>query len=170
MANTTTYKSPRARRHVAPVAAAGGNTENVPPLPSAVLGRLISLSPVGIPQISVGGGKPMIAQVLAQVSLDHLTVALDHGTPILVMFIDGDAMRPLIIGVMGSNSVTPRRATTAKVDGQRVELTGQDEVVLRCGGASITLTKTGKVVIKGTYVVSGSSGANRITGGSVQIN
>jgi len=44
------------------------------------------------------------------------------------------------------------------------------EIVLRCGKASITLTKAGKVMIKGTYVVSRSSGANKIKGASIALN
>ena len=42
--------------------------------------------------------------------------------------------------------------------------------MLRCGKASITLTREGKVLIKGAYLSSRSSGVNRIKGGSVQIN
>ena len=41
---------------------------------------------------------------------------------------------------------------------------------LRCGKASITLTRAGKVLIRGAYLLSRSSGVNRIKGGSVQIN
>ena len=44
------------------------------------------------------------------------------------------------------------------------------EIVLRCGKASITLTRAGKVLIRGAYISSWSSGANRIKGGSVQLN
>ena len=43
-------------------------------------------------------------------------------------------------------------------------------MVLRCGKASITLTKAGKVLIEGSYVLSRSTGVNRIKGGSVQLN
>jgi hypothetical protein len=42
--------------------------------------------------------------------------------------------------------------------------------VLHCGKASITLTRAGKVIIRGEYVLARSSGVNRIVGGSVQIN
>ena len=44
------------------------------------------------------------------------------------------------------------------------------QIVLRCGEASITLTRAGKVLIRGAYVLSRSSGTNRIQGGSVEIN
>ncbi len=46
----------------------------------------------------------------------------------------------------------------------------QDQIVLRCGKASITLTKEGKVILQGAYVSNQSSGVLRLKGGSVQIN
>lgn len=42
--------------------------------------------------------------------------------------------------------------------------------MLRCGKASITLTRSGKIILRGTYISSRSSGVIRIKGGSVQIN
>jgi hypothetical protein len=55
-------------------------------------------------------------------------------------------------------------------DGERMIVSAKEELVLRCGKASITLTKAGKVLIKGSYLLSRSSGVNRIKGGSVQLN
>jgi hypothetical protein len=55
-------------------------------------------------------------------------------------------------------------------DGERLLVTAKEQLVLRCGKATITLTKAGKVLIQGTYVSSRSSGVNRIKGGSVQLN
>jgi uncharacterized protein (DUF2345 family) len=59
---------------------------------------------------------------------------------------------------------------TVDIDGQRLQFEAKDEIVLKCGKASITLTKAGKIIIRGTYLLSRSSGVNRIKGGSVQIN
>lgn len=56
------------------------------------------------------------------------------------------------------------------VDGSEVVLEVQDEIVLRCGKASITLRRNGRIVIRGTYVENRAEGVNRIKGGSVQIN
>lgn len=56
------------------------------------------------------------------------------------------------------------------VDGKRVVIQGEEEVVFRCGESSITLTKQGKIVIRGKYLVNRASSVNRILGGSVQIN
>ena len=55
-------------------------------------------------------------------------------------------------------------------DGQRLIVNAKEQLVLRCGKASITLTQSGKVLIDGTYVLNRSSGVNRIKGGSVQLN
>ncbi len=59
---------------------------------------------------------------------------------------------------------------TIRVDGKRILIEGQEEIVLTCGDSSITLTKAGKILIRGKYLVSRSSGVNRILGGSVQVN
>ncbi len=58
----------------------------------------------------------------------------------------------------------------AQLDGERLEFSAEREIVLRCGKASITLTRAGKVIIRGAYLSSRSTGVNRIKGGSVQIN
>lgn len=58
----------------------------------------------------------------------------------------------------------------ADVDGRRVRVTAQDEIVLQCGSASVTLRRNGRVVIRGTYVETHSEGTNRIKGGQVRIN
>jgi hypothetical protein len=57
-----------------------------------------------------------------------------------------------------------------RVDGRRVEIEAADEIVLRCGQASIVLRRNGRVVIRGTYVETRSRGVNRVKGGSVEIN
>ena len=56
------------------------------------------------------------------------------------------------------------------VDGQRVVIEGSEQVQLKCGDASITLTKAGKILIRGKYLLNRASGVNRIVGGSVQVN
>lgn len=58
----------------------------------------------------------------------------------------------------------------ALVDGKRVVIDAADEIVLRCGKASITLRRNGRIVIRGTYVETRAEGVNRVKGGSVQIN
>lgn len=56
------------------------------------------------------------------------------------------------------------------IDGKHLVLEGHEEVVLRCGEASITLNRSGKISIRGKYLLSRATGMNRILGGSVQVN
>jgi hypothetical protein len=58
----------------------------------------------------------------------------------------------------------------AVIDGRRITLEADTEIVLRCGKSSITLTRSGKIILRGTHVVSRSSGANRVQGAQVRIN
>ena len=53
---------------------------------------------------------------------------------------------------------------------KQLVITADDEITLRCGESSITLTAAGKIILRGKYIVSRSSGVQRIKGGSVQIN
>ena len=66
----------------------------------------------------------------------------------------------------------PLEAWSVEVDGkpQRVQIDAQRELVLRCGDASITLTRAGKVLIRGKYVSTRSAGVNRVKGATVEIN
>lgn len=67
-------------------------------------------------------------------------------------------------------TVVPDKLDEASDDGETVTLEGKKQLVLRCGKATITLTRAGKVIINGAYVSTHSSGVNRIRGGSVRIN
>lgn len=94
------------------------------------------------------------------------------GASVLILFEGGAASRPLVVGLVADRVQRTSRAKPrdAVVDGQRVVLEGQKEIVLRCGRGSITLTADGKIVLKGTELVSRSSGANKIRGAMVNIN
>lgn len=94
----------------------------------------------------------------------------DIGTQVALMFVGGDPALPLVIGRIQRLPETRKEPAVAHIDGERLEFSAEREIVLRCGKASITLTREGKVLIKGAYLSSRSSGVHRIKGGSVQIN
>jgi hypothetical protein len=106
------------------------------------------------------------------------TVALHQaqiGSTVVVLFEQGDVRRPIVIGVLDDRASAmplsePLPPVSVQADGERMVIRAEREIVLRCGEASITLTRAGKVVIKGTYVLSRSSGVNRIKGAAVDIN
>jgi hypothetical protein len=102
------------------------------------------------------------------------TVALgaeDIGAEVALLFEQGDPCRPIVMGKMhAARPVAPQTELAAEVDGKRISFTAAEQIELRCGESSIVLTKAGKILIKGAYVLSRSTGVNRILGGSVQIN
>lgn len=96
------------------------------------------------------------------------------GQPVLLLFEQGDPARPIVVGVVRGRAGWPEADPPGQVqvdaDGERLHVSAKEELVLRCGKASITLTRAGKVLISGAYVSSRSSGVVRIKGGSVQLN
>lgn len=131
------------------------------------------------------------------IAMSTLGITAAHiGREVALLFANGDSQRPVIMGLIHSTQsalhdlilaydpaaversdlanddapATQSKTDDITVDGKRVVLEGKEEVVLRCGEASITLTKAGKILIRGNYLLNRSSGVNRIMGGSVQVN
>ena len=97
----------------------------------------------------------------------------DIGKEIALLFENGDPALPLVIGRIHKPQTKPvENATSVEVqlDEQHLVLSAQQSITLKCGKASITLTKAGKILLRGTYLLSRSSGVNRIKGGSIQLN
>lgn len=124
-------------------------------------------------------------------------VQADAGRQITLMFLDQDIEKPVITGVVHnaldailalseeegqvededealfSLPPTDEARATISVDNEPLDkllIEGKDEVTLRCGDASITLTRNGKLILRGKYILSRSSGVNRVLGASVQVN
>ncbi|NOX40632.1 MAG: hypothetical protein GXP05_09000 [Alphaproteobacteria bacterium] len=115
----------------------------------------------------VFAGNPKDHAVAAR-SLTALT-ADDAGAEVALLFEDGEFARPLIIGKI----IDPSRDPAAPVvirDGEQVNVTASEQLELRVGKASIIMKKDGHITIRGTYLVSHASAANRIRGGSVNLN
>lgn len=134
-----------------------------------VIGRLVGFDDDGYPLVAYPGNAGMRARTTTELGVE------DMGRELALMFENGDPARPLILGRMHCPVYSPggapgRSAVIAETDGERLELRANQEIVLRCGRASITLTRAGKILLRGAYLLSRSSGVNRIKGGSVQIN
>jgi uncharacterized protein DUF6484 len=148
----------------------------VPPGPrdridGVVVGTIIGFAEDGLVPLVIYHDQPGTAALSARTTLD--LYARHVGSSVVLVFEDGDPDRPIIMGCLRANAkALPDVAGQIEVetDGQRLIVTAKDQMVLRCGKASITLTKEGKVILQGAYVSSQSSGVLRIKGGSVQIN
>jgi len=139
-----------------------------PALPAVTLGWIVDCEPGRGPVVDFPGNPhgPSAARLLVALAIPTLQAAVAARQPVALVFERGDPSLPLITGLVQA----PGAAPSARVDGKRVVITGEEQVELRCGEASITLDKSGKLVIRGAYVETRARGTNRIKGGSVQIN
>ena len=161
-----------------------------------VLGVITEINALGQPFVnfSVNPNNKSLCAITTLVLTDQHV-----NRQVALLFKDGDLAQPIVIGLIHSplqamidnfedqQSEMKNNSTTEYdndnvdlsatlntddilVDGKKMTFEAQDEMVFKCGESSITLTKEGKVLIRGKYLLNRSSGVNRIMGGSVQVN
>jgi hypothetical protein len=117
-------------------------------------------------------------EIVVARSTTHLSTA-QIGATVVVVCEEGDVRRPIVLGVIQERPVaveTPPEGAerpqlvSVRVDDDSLVLSADRQIELKCGEASITLTRAGKVLITGCYVLSRSSGYNKIKGAVVDIN
>lgn len=143
----------------------------------ASFATIVSLAPDGTPEVHLDDDGPAVpARLAVRTTRARIEKAIAVRQQAVVVFEGSDRSRPIIVGFIEALEQPQPDASAgipvieADVDGRRVRLTAQDEIVLECGSASVTLRRNGRVVIRGTYVETRSDGTNRIRGGQVQIN
>jgi len=141
-------------------------------VPSAVTARFRGFDQDNRPLVV---GLPDLADELVPARTTIALSASQVGSSVVLLFESGDIRRPIIVGVLQEAHSVPMISNSAQklsvdADDERLVLTADREIVLRCGHASITLTRAGKVLIQGAYVLSRSSGYNKIKGAAVDIN
>lgn len=163
------------------------STEKIPS--EIIIGDLVEINKLGEPVINYDGNslnKSLVAISTVALNKKHI------GRKVAILFANGNVENPVIMGLIHSPlnemldsyesekiekdddmqqlEIVSKEEQDLKIDGKRIVLEGKEEVVLKCGDASITLTKAGKILIRGKYLLNRSDGVNRIMGGSVQIN
>ncbi len=132
-----------------------------------VIGRLVAIDEDGRARVSWPGCEPegAPAKVFCPLSPDHI------GREVALTFELGDPERPMVMGALNTElSAAAKPSPQAVADGERLVFSAEREIELRCGDASIILTRGGKVIIRGAYVHTQSSGLHRILGAAVKIN
>ena len=160
-------------------------SESLEKVEGVVIGVIITHTSLGAPMVAYSGnlsGAPVEAKSTIALSSESI------GREVALLFEAGDVNKPIIIGLMHNPQPLEAEHSEANVqeeqgvlnpdtsqknivvDGESMRVNAKREIVLKCGKASITLTSSGKVIIRGNYISTRSSGVNRIKGGSVQIN
>jgi hypothetical protein len=139
-----------------------------PTIPGVIVGTLAGFDETGTPLVAFSGnmeGGSFPARSTLALAVRQI------GYELVLVFEQGDLTKPIILGCIVPKSLAQESGRPeATLDGEQVVLSAEREIVLRCGKSSITLTRAGKVIVRGAYLLSRSSGINRIKGGSVQIN
>jgi hypothetical protein len=142
------------------------------PVEGVVVGVLVALPADRTAPLVGFDGQPGHDAIRARTTVD-LTVD-NVGQRVALMFERGDRRWPIVVGCLRESrqESAPEPSTHVEVssDGQRLLLTAKEQIVLRCGKASITLTSVGKVIVQGAYLSNRSSGVLRLKGSSVQLN
>lgn len=149
----------------------------------AHIGWIAGASVGGRPLVDFPGNRagPLEAGSTVRATRRDLEAAAQRRQPVVLLFDGGDLGSPIVLGfiVQTAPEAEPPLLAEAslsappeavQVDGKRICIEGQDEVVLRCGEASITLRRNGKLILRGTYLESSAKGTHRIRGGTVRVN
>lgn len=151
-----------------------------PDFKSIKTGKIVKIDQKGTVFIDFSGNRqgPLHARVTGA-AIDSISRWPDiNEMTVLIAFEENDIQRPVVIDVIhdriepspSAMSLDRNNQDTVKIDGETVTFEAKKEIVMQCGKSSITLTRAGKVLIRGAYLLNRSSGVNRIKGGSVQIN
>lgn len=150
-----------------------------------IIGTLVGIDESG--QALVDFSQNPVAKPLKAMSTTAVTLH-QVSRQVALLFNQGDLTQPIIMGLIysplqamlenfGQQNETEKvelagelNIDDVKVEGNKVTFEAQEEMVFKCGESSITLTKAGKIMIRGKYLLNRSSGVNRIMGGSVQVN
>ena len=135
-----------------------------------VVGRLLGLVGDGrVPLVTFPGRSDTALQARSILDLN----AAHIGLSVVLMFENADPAQPIVLGVIRDvPTANPASLATLEVcvDGGRVVLSSETELVLRCGKSRLTLRQDGKVEVLGETIVTRAAGANKVQGGSVQLN
>jgi hypothetical protein len=120
----------------------------------------------GVPMVEIPGlgAGPVMARSV------HPLSSGDAGRQVVLVAEGGDWGKPIIMGIIREASQTGDDGKATALDGRRIKLEAEREILLRCGSSSILMTREGKIVIKGINLVSRAAAVNKIKGGAVHLN
>ncbi len=146
------------------------------------IGRIVQSDNPAIILVQYGDLDPKQAKLTASINRSEVIGSHNAGREVLLLFENGDPEKPIIIDLMQnpieeiidmeafSQDQSEKKSIETVVDDKGIILEAKKQITLKCGKGSITIKEDGKIVVRGTNLISRSSGMNRIKGGSVDIN
>lgn len=140
------------------------------------IGKILSVEKNGLLLVDYQDNPfgPLSAQSIICVSTD------DEEREVLLIFKKNNPKFPIIIGFIQKQPVVEnhskefvldkKKLRNITIDGERIVFDAKKEIVFRCGKGSVTIRTDGRIVIKGTDLVSRSKGTNKIKGATIKIN
>ena len=88
-------------------------------------------------------------------------VELQEGDPVLFAMLPEASGKGCVLGKVGAYAPPLKK---------HLELEADEDLTIRCGKGSITIEKSGRILIKGVEIVSHAQKGNRIRGASIKLN
>jgi len=139
-----------------------------------LVGKLASVTETGTILVDYQGNHfgHLSAQSIVSITFE------DKKKDVLLAFENNDPRLPVIIGLIQKQpvifakkiAIDKNENMDVVMDGERIVFNAKKEIELRCGKSSLIMKKDGKVVIRGTQLVSRASRLNKIKGAAVKIN
>lgn len=130
-------------------------------LPAVMVGHIVDVDELGVPSVRWNGSNPTRASVVWMASAPRWHDCV--GARVILGFLDGDERQPVVLGLLDPPCSANQTPETIRLESSR-------ELLLQCGEARIYLRQDGRIEIRGTHVISRSSGPNKVKGGAVFIN
>ena len=131
-----------------------------------VIGAFLGFGEESAPLVVFAGSPEetaLLARSLCELSSDMI------GQEVALLFEEGNPRKPLIVGRI-VDPVRPAASVHVVQDGNHVRISAEDRLELRCGKATIIMDSDGRITIRGGHITSHASGAQRIRGGSINLN
>ncbi|NMO13797.1 hypothetical protein HPC49_01955 [Pyxidicoccus fallax] len=153
------------------------------PILAPLVGQVVGVTEAGLLLVDFPGNRrgALPARTALELDVEARQRAVALRQEAVLLFERGEPALPLLVGLLPPPSETPLTdallatslpvaSAEADLDGKRLVLEGREEVVLRCGKASLTLRHDGQVLLRGVNIRADAEEVHRIRGGKVQIN
>ena len=115
----------------------------------------------------VGSGEEIAVTVLSTVSDAEVVEAIEAKRPALVLR-SGDG--GVLLGWTRAEVEESAPEAPEEKPPETLLLEAEKRIEIRCGDSSLVLEENGKVVLRGSYLLSRSTGPNKVKGATIELN